>query len=87
MGVATAFYIVYMLIMNVVVLNISIAILSDAYAEQNEVIANASDVKISKEMKKFVLIKIWQIPCIGPYLQRIYLYGFESMMGEHTVKP
>eukprot|EP00944_MAST-04C_sp_MAST-4C-sp1_P010441 g10441.t1 len=85
-GVATAFYIVYMLIMNVVVLNISIAILSDAYAEQNEVIANASDVKISKEMKKFVLIKIWQIPCIGPYLQRIYLYGFESMMGERYRK-
>ena len=79
---ATVFYFFYMLIMNVVILNISIAILSDAYAEQNDIIANAEDVKISKEMKKFVLIKIWQTPCIGPYLQRVYLYGFEGVLGE-----
>jgi hypothetical protein len=83
---ATVFYFFYMLIMNVVILNISIAILSDAYAEQNDIIANAEDVKISKEMKKFVLIKIWQTPCIGPYLQRVYLYGFEGFLGENYRK-
>eukprot|EP00943_MAST-04B_sp_MAST-4B-sp1_P002978 g2978.t1 len=80
--VASGFYVIYMLMMNVVILNISIAILSDAYAEQNDIIANADDVKISKEMKKFVMIKIWQTPCIGPYLQRLYLYGFEGFLGE-----
>ena len=84
--IATVFYALYMLIMNVVILNISIAILSDAYAEQNDIIANAEDVKISEEMKKFVLIKIWQTPCIGPYLQRVYLYGFEGFLGENYRK-
>jgi hypothetical protein len=75
----TGLYIVMFYVINTtMLLNMAIAIISDAYAESRQEIDDGkdADVKIGREIYRFLMLKIWKIPFIGSYLKTRYInYG------------
>ena len=77
----TGFYILMFYIFNTtMLLNMAIAIISDAYAEAREEVDEGkdADVKIGREIKRFVMLRIWHIPFLGSWLKNRYI-NFEKL--------
>ena len=62
----------------IMLLNMAIAIISDAYAEARADLdaGKDQDVKIGHEIKRYFMLKIWKIPFLGPHLKDQFInYG------------
>ena len=72
-------YIILFYIINTVMLmNMAIAIISDAYTQSRmEVDSNKdTDIKIGREIKRYFMLRIWKIPFFGGYIKNRYInYG------------
>ena len=80
-SLVTGFYILMFYIFNTtMLLNMAIAIISDAYAEAREEVNEGkdADVKIGREIKRFVMLRIWHIPFVGSWLKNRYI-NFEKL--------
>jgi hypothetical protein len=73
------FYILsFYIVMAVMLLNMAIAIISDAYAEARADVDEGkdADVKIGREIKRYFMLKLWKIPFLGRWLKNKYInYG------------
>mmetsp|Transcript_9536 Transcript_9536/g.33511 ORF Transcript_9536/g.33511 Transcript_9536/m.33511 type:complete len:678 (-) Transcript_9536:100-2133(-) len=66
-----AFFIVFVALAVFVVLNVLIAIISDAYTATNEELLQKEDVKVGAEIVEYVWDTIYGIPILGPKLKNM----------------
>jgi hypothetical protein len=76
--VTNVYIFLFYILLAVMLLNMAIAIISDAYAESRAEVDEGldTDVKIGREVKRYFMLKIWKIPFLGPYIKNRYInYG------------
>lgn len=73
-----AFIILFYLLNTLMLLNMMIAIISDAYVDAKEAMESGDhpDVRIGREVHRYFMLKIWKIPLLGRWLKHRYInYG------------
>ena len=80
------FIILFYLINTLMLLNMMIAIISDAYVDAKEAMetGNHPDVRIGREIYRYFMLKIWKIPLVGSWFKSRYInYGLQKKNAIH----